>query len=258
MNSLPIAKTIYTNYENFAAECPWCGKENIFNRASDLDTFEPIAGRNVLCLADACGKEFRIIGDTLNNPHEMLVYDCYKLIEQKQYMNTILTLTQAYEVFFNLFFRIELLYKPFAVERDIAKFNRLSEMLYEKLKKHTFTKMRNHFLEYVLDNNPPRDFVEAEHKIVNLSDNPKEPKNTEIHNMNNSTLKPLLKVVKNTEINTLRNKIIHKQAYRPTREEVEKAFEEAKTTLNELTYHLKLYDNIAFYSDNITFYDANI
>lgn len=247
MNKIPVAKTIYTNYENFAAECPWCGKKNIFNRASDLATFEPIAGLDVVCLSNKCGKEFRLIGDTLNSPHEMLIYDCYKLIQQKQYMNTILTLAQAYEVFFNLFLRIEFLYKPFSAERDIAKFNSLSEMLYEKLKKHTFAKMRNHFLGYLLDNNPPRDLIEAERRIVSLSDNPREPKNTEIDSMNDSVLKPLLIAIKETEINTLRNKIIHKQAYRPTREEVDRAFEEAKTIMNELTFHLKLYDNIAFY-----------
>lgn len=251
MNNIRIANTIYTNYENFTAECPWCGKENIFNRASDLGTFEPIDGRNVSCLSDDCGKTFRIIGDTVNSPHEMLVYDCYELIEQKRYMNTILTLAQAYEMFFNLFFQIELLYKPFGAERDRAKYTRLSGMLYEKLKKHTFNKMRNHFLQYILDNNPPRNLAEAERKIVDLPDKPKEPKDTDIDNINDSTLKPLLIAVKKTKINELRNEIVHKHARRPTREEVEKAFQETKSTLNDLTYHLQLYDNIYFYGDKI-------
>jgi hypothetical protein len=55
MTDMPIARKKRTSYENFVAECPSCGVESIFNRASDL------------------------------------------------------SLTTAYEMFFSLFFRVELL-----------------------------------------------------------------------------------------------------------------------------------------------------
>jgi len=42
VSDVPVAKKKYASYENFVAECPWCCKEIIFNRASDLRTFEPI------------------------------------------------------------------------------------------------------------------------------------------------------------------------------------------------------------------------
>ena len=58
MNAIPVAERKRTSYENFAAECPWCRRENIFNRASDLKTFEPIAGRDVSCLSAAEAPEF--------------------------------------------------------------------------------------------------------------------------------------------------------------------------------------------------------
>ena len=43
-----ISSSLYsiprTSYENFAVECPWCQKESIFNRRSDLQTCDPITG----------------------------------------------------------------------------------------------------------------------------------------------------------------------------------------------------------------------
>src|SRR5260221_158441 len=109
MSNIPIAKNRRSSYENFVAQCPCCGKDCIFNRASDLHTLEPIAGLDVSCQSDDCRKPFRSVGDSVNSAHEMLILDCYELIEAKHYMAVILSLTQAYEVFFSLFFRVELL-----------------------------------------------------------------------------------------------------------------------------------------------------
>jgi hypothetical protein len=81
-------------------------QESISNRASDLRTFEPICGRDVACENTDCGKLFRIVSDSINGPHEMLIFDCYELVGRKHYMSCILSLTQAYEIFFNLFLRV--------------------------------------------------------------------------------------------------------------------------------------------------------
>lgn len=98
MSEIPVARKRRTSYENFVAECPWCGRENIFNRASDLHSVDPIAGLDVSCLSADCGKPFRLTGDSVNSPHEMLIFDCYELLERKHYMNAVLSLAQAYEV----------------------------------------------------------------------------------------------------------------------------------------------------------------
>ena len=92
-----------TSYENFGVECPWCHNEIIFNRASDLGTFQSIVGQTVVCLNSECRKSFWISNDSINTPHEMLIFDVKKLYKQKHYMNCILNLAQAYETFFSLY-----------------------------------------------------------------------------------------------------------------------------------------------------------
>jgi len=249
MSNIPIARKKRTSYENFVAECPWCGKESIFNRASDLRTFEPIAGRDVSCLSVDCGKPFRIVGDSVNNRHEMLVFDCYELIGRKHYMNSILSLAQAYEVFFSMYFRVELLYKPFGADRDqeLAELNRISKVLQGKIKEHTFARMRALFLRYMVAPQSPKNIAESEVVVADFPDRPGDPKDAAIESLGDSTLVPLLKALKATNINTLRNNVVHKQAYRPTREEVEAALEEARSILFPLTSHLQLYDDVNWY-----------
>jgi hypothetical protein len=249
MSEIPVVKIKRASYENIVAECPWCGKENIFNRASDLRTFRPIAGRNVSCQSVDCGKSFRIVGDRVNNPHEMLIFDCYELLERKHYMNCILTLAQAYEMFFSLFLRVELLYKPFArdIGKDINHLNRLAEQFSEKVKGHTFAPMRALFLQQIIAGPRPANLAEAEAAIAGLEDRPSDPKDAELEALGDKQLVALLKAVKSTAINTLRNQVVHKQAYRPTREEAEVALEEARSLLFPLTSRLGLYDDINWY-----------
>jgi hypothetical protein len=249
VSDVPVAKKKYASYENFVAECPWCCKEIIFNRASDLRTFEPIGGRDVLCLSTDCRQPFRIVGDVINSPHEMLIFDCYELVERKHYMNCILSLAQAYEVFFSLFFRVELLYKPFgaAPRQKLADLNRLSDKLYGKIKKYAFTDMRALFLEYMVAGRSPKNLNEAAEVVAAFPDCPREPKDAAIKRLGDAKLVPLLKAVKATSIHTLRNRVVHNQAYRPTREEVEEAIKETRSVLFPLTSHLQLYDEINWY-----------
>lgn len=249
MSNIPIASKNRTSYENFIAECPWCGKESIFNRASDLRTFEPIAGRNVSCQSVDCDKPFRIVGDSVNSPHEMLISDCYELVERKHYMNCILTLAQAYEVFFSLFLRVELLYKPFArdIGKDINHLNRLAEQFNEKVKRHTFAPMRALFLRQFISGSRPANLTEAEAAIAGLEDHLSDPEDAELEALDDEHLVALLKAVKSTTINTLRNRVVHKQAYRSTREEAEAALEETRSLLFPLTSRLGLYEDINWY-----------
>jgi hypothetical protein len=58
--------------------------------------------------------------------------------------------------------------------------------------------------------------------------------------------------LKTTGINTLRNRIVHKQAYRPTREEAQLALEETGSLLFPLSHHLELYDDINWYMSKLT------
>jgi hypothetical protein len=249
MNENPAARSKRTSYENVVAECPSCGRENIFNRASDLRTFEPIAGRDIFCQAADCGKPFRIVGDSVNSAHEMLVFDCYELLERKHYMKAVLSLAQAYELFFSLFFRVEFLYRPFGADSDqeLADLNQLSEALHEKLKEHTFAPMRALFLQNMVSRPQPKSLAEAAALVAALPDHPGDPKDAAIDGVADAKMVPLLKALKATSINSLRNRVVHKQAYRPTREEAKDALEEARSILFPLTSRLDLHDEINWY-----------
>ena len=116
MPDIPYATEMKPSYENFVAVCPICDFRNIFSRVSDLKEREPIAFKQVAC--EDCGKPFNINNDSINAAYEMLVYDCYDLMEEKHYSYCILNLAQAYEVFFSHYLRVELLYKPFSLRDD--------------------------------------------------------------------------------------------------------------------------------------------
>ncbi len=249
MSEIPVAESKRTSYENVIAQCPWCSAENIFNRASDLMTFEPIAGRDVSCQSAGCGKPFRIVGDSVNGPHEMLIFDCYELLERKHYMNCLLSLAQAYEVFFSLFFRVELLYKPFGAnpDHDVAQLNVVSEAIQERIKEYTFVRMRALFLRHIVSGAAPKDLSEAATAIAAFPDRPGDPKDAAIEGLSDAKLVQLLKALKATTIHTVRNRVVHKQAYRPTRDEVTGALNESRSILLPLTSHLQLYDDINWY-----------
>jgi len=259
MGEIPVARNKRVSYENFAADCPWCGNENIFNRASDLRTFKPIAGLDVLCLSADCGKPFRITGDSVSNPHEMFIFDCYELMERKHYMNCILNLAQAYEVFFNLYFRVELLYKPFGSDPDrkVPDLNRLSRELYEAVKDYSFARMRALFLNQVVAQHSPKNLGEAKAIISAFPPEPKDPKNKEINRLQDVSLVPLLRALKATTINTLRNRVVHKHAYRPTRDEVVAALDKTRSILFPLTRLLDLHDEVNWYRRTTIFNRTN-
>jgi len=249
MNAIPYAEKKRTSYENFVAQCPWCGEESIFNRVTDLKDLSPIAFRTVSCLSPSCRKPFNINGDSINSAHEMLIFDCYELLQLKHYMNCILTLTQAYELFFSLFLRVELLYRPFAADpdKDINRLNSLAEQLAEKVKNHAFGPMRALFLRQLVSGVTPKTLAEAEVAIATLDDRPKDPSDNEVESLPDNGLTALLKALKATTINRLRNQVVHKRAYRPTREEAELALEETRSIIFPLTQRLGLYDDINWY-----------
>lgn len=249
MGKIPEAKIKHASYENIPVECPWCGQESIFNRASDLRILEPIAGLNVSCQSNNCGRPFRMVGDSVNCAHEMLILDCYELLERKHYMNCILTLAQAYEVFFNLSLRVELLYKPFArdIEGSVERLKGVAVQLTEKVKKHTFVPMRALFLRQVISGGEPANLSEAEATIARLKKRPSDPKDAELQALGDKQLVEWLMSIKRTSINRLRNEVVHKVAFRPTREQAEDALEEARSVLFPLTSRLGLAEDINWY-----------
>lgn len=253
MNKLLYAKKKETTYENVIAWCPYCNYKNIFNRITDLKTTEAIGFMKVICLNDVCGKEYNINGDSISPAFQMIVFDCYDLKQQKRYSYCLLNLAQAFEVFFSLYLRVELLYKPFSIEHKKGKdslnhMNELSKQLYKKIKTYTFVKLRNIFLNRVLINQPAKSLDEAEKIIKDINSLTTMPSDIIIGNIQDAYLSVLLINLKNTKICELRNKVVHKLAYRPSIEEVDAAIEETISILFPLATCLEMkIDDINWY-----------
>lgn len=246
MSEIPYAQKTEKSYENFVAYCPHCNYKNIYNRVTDLKTTESIDFKMVICLNEVCAKSFAINGDLINPAFQMLIYDCYELRAQKHYSYCILNLTQAFEVFFSLYLKIELLYKPLAImERTHLvgneRLNDLANRLYEAVKKLSFVNLRNIFLNFVLANQIVTTFDESEKRISELSKlSKKPPSDKRIQDIQDVRLSKVVRNLKNTRINELRNQVVHKAAYRPTLDEVDSAIEETKDILIPLAHLLKI------------------
>ena len=107
--------------------------------------------------------------------------------------------------------------------------------------------MRALFLWQIAKQHSAVTFDEAEEIIKAFPDHPMDPKDSELEALSDAKLMPLLKALKDTTIHELRNRVVHKQAYRPTREEVEDSLKETRCILFPLTYRLRLHDEPNWY-----------
>jgi hypothetical protein len=221
-------------YENFEARCPHCKYWNIFNRASDLKTFRLISGAVVICQNDNCKGEFWIGGDLINPAWQMILRDSEVLKEQKRYAHCILNLAQAFEIYFALFLRVRLIHNPFKVENshDLERCNELSQRLFNTIRDWTFSPLRKAFIALLIQQNEPNTLAESEVIINNLPSYLKdEPSDEAITALADHDLSEILLELKQCKVSSLRNNVVHKDAYRPTLEEVDKAIEETSHIL---------------------------
>ena len=238
-----------SGYENIVVDCPICDDEVKLNRASDLQTFKPISGLSVSC--HECKAEFWINGDTVNERHEALIYDCYDHLAAKRYMNCILNVCQAYEMFFSLYLRVNLLYRPFAKDyrkgyASLDKLNTLVQELASETRDLSFVRMRDIYLRLMVGAEKPTSLEEAEVQIRCLQAC-RCPKDEELMVGRDTKLSKLLLQVKRTKINGVRNDVVHKNGYRPKRDEAEHALSEARSVLFPLTSLLDLHDDVNWY-----------
>lgn len=164
--AIPHSISTEAAFENPIAVCPGCGYRNIFNRAIDLPTFVPIDFRQVRC--QRCGCPFNINGDTINAVYEMLLFDCPEFFERKRYIQCVLNVVQAYEVFFNHFLYVQLLYRPFGkdVSRDIKLLNELGRVLYQRVRGFSYRGMRDLVVRLIVDKVAPDSLQAAEVAIA--------------------------------------------------------------------------------------------
>ncbi|MGO9096026.1 MAG: hypothetical protein ACLQGV_12455 [Bryobacteraceae bacterium] len=237
-------------YENFVAKCPGCEATNIFNRASDLHTFRPIAFRQVNC--QRCSQPFNISGDLVGAAYKMFLFECPELIERKQYMQCVLTVAQAYELFFSHFLYVQLLYRVFAKEddRDLRRLNRLVGLLYRRMERLAFEPMRRLVLRMIVDAVEPPSLDAAEKLILAVASEARAVRAVslaEIEGVSDCRLRTLLVKLLHVDVNVLRNRIVHKDAYRPKEAEARHVHDEAREVLFGLTGRLRLGFNVEWY-----------
>jgi hypothetical protein len=239
-----------STYENFIAKCPHCGFINTYNRVTDLKTIYPISYMEVRCQSDDCFKKFSINGDILASSFQYLINDCYDLIKRKRYMYCILNMAQAYEAFFGLYLKVELIIKPYKKEKsiDLDKLNRLVILLFDTIEKYTFNPLRNIFINTILLSKSINSLKDSEKAIMEIVNLCKEPSNESIQRLMDNEMSSLLLRIKQTNIGKERNLVVHKLAYRPSLEKVNQYFEETKSIFGEID------KKIGFYVDDINMY----
>lgn len=241
-----------SNYENFIAECPYpdCKSENIFNRVSDLKTVEPIAFKEVECFK--CKRKFNIKSDYVGEIHEYLIYDCYELLKLKKYMYCIINLCTACESFFLKGIEIKLLLKPWEerlFERNTDTFNRYSKKLHERTRSYTYPKLLNVFFDLYLKDKSFHSQTSIDNYMNGIDDFAKiEPKDEDIQKYHDRETGDLFMHLKKLKINEMRNKVVHKYAFRPSLQDVEKCLDEVKSVVFRLQTRLKMKHRMAYFN----------
>ena len=137
--SWKIVRISKADYETIEATCEHCGEACTFNRREDFSHVGPYAGENVNCTH--CGREFRIVGDTINAPHELFIFAAKEHFREKRYMLAVTTMAQAWELFFSMFAEATFLYRPFFSSskgtRELAKLRALQAAMRQVLRRST-------------------------------------------------------------------------------------------------------------------------
>jgi len=247
------ATQIHTTYENFEAVCPYCGQLCVFNRATDLKTFQPISFREVTCFH--CSEAFCINRDTMCSAYEWFLYEAQELLTAKRYTASVLCAAQAFETLFNLYLHVALVGMPFARERDapLTAHNALVDKLRVTVEDLAYQRLRNTFLNTVLADEAITSIAGAHKAFDRLPARKYQPPTDEaISQHRDPRVAPLLQRVKDSTVHRLRNRVVHKEAHRPTREEASMVVQEAGDILFPLGYLLfKSAEEVGLLDDDI-------
>ena len=231
-------------YENIYVDCPYlyCKKENIFNRISDLHNNDCISRLdNIKC--QFCGQDFSIIGDTITNAKFRWFMDELPIFKKrKEYRLYILNLCQGIECFFSQAIINKLIYRNSDLRDEAGK------IILEK-----WNKARNDLDKktvYDLIGKGSKGFIFKETSFDNLCQifrfQYKEEKvndNGNLSKMKEDKREEFFNLFKRTKVNEIRNKIIHKQAYRPSLDEIER-FDNLISAVYWIGQYLDIKDSI--------------
>jgi hypothetical protein len=221
------------DYETITARCDRCGSLCTLNRVDDIGDPGPYySGRHVVCTQ--CGGPFWVSGDTSYPAYELLVFDAEGHMRSKHYMLCVMSLAQAWELFFATFCYSSYLYRPYyrdPRQRDrLERFDDLAERLADVLRGFTFEPLRNVVVNTVLEGVRPRTLAESEVAIARIRDgdfgarSPRE----RVEAFADPSRRAVLLQLRGLRIGELRDRVIRENAYRPHRAEVEECAEEIR------------------------------
>lgn len=221
------------DYETVTARCDECGSLCVFNRVDDIGDPGPYySGCYVSCTE--CGRQFWIFGDAIDPAYELLAIDAEKHMRGKHFMLFVTSLAQAWEMFFATFIYSNYLYRPFhhnaSYPGRLERFDGLAEQLGDAIWNFTFDPLRNVLVNTVVEGVRPRTLDESEVAIARIKgDNfGQRPAKARVDALSDSSVRAILLQLQELRIGELRNRVVHKDAYRPRRGEVEECSDEIR------------------------------
>jgi hypothetical protein len=219
------------DYETITAQCDECGSLSTFNRVDDIGDPGPYySGSYVGC--PECGRPFWVFGDAIEPAYELLILDAEQHMRAKHYMLCVTSLAQAWEMFFATFVYSNYLYRPFhrntRYPERIERFDGLAKQLGDAIWNFTFDQLRNVLVNTVVEGVRPRTLDESEVAIARIrGDNlGQRPAKARVDALPDSSVRVVLLQLQELRIGDLRNRVVHKDAYRPHRWEVEECSDE--------------------------------
>ena len=221
----------HRDYETITARCDECGSLSTFNRVDDIGDPGPYdSGCYVGCAE--CGRPFWVFGDAIAPAYELLLFDAEEHMRAKHYMLCVTSLAQAWEMFFATFLYSHYLYRPFHHDvrypGKLERLDDLAEQLGDAVLDYTFDRLRNVLVNTIVEGVRPRTLDESEIAIARIKDEDygQRPTMARVDAFSDSSVRAVLLQLQGLRIGELRNRVVHKDAYRPRRWEVEECSDE--------------------------------
>jgi hypothetical protein len=168
----------------------------------------------------------------INPAYELFIFSADGLASEKRYMLCVTTLAQAWEMFFTTFAYSNFLYRPFFADggpgRDRERFDRLESDLGIAMRRFTFDPLRNMLINTVLERLHPGAPDEPETAIarVRKENFGQQPTRARVEAFHTPPVREVLLQLQEVQIGELRNRVVHKDPYRPCLVEVDTCLEE--------------------------------
>jgi hypothetical protein len=173
----------------------------------------------------------------------MFIMECYPLKAEKRYSHCVVSLAQAFELFFSHFLYHRLVQQPLTFDPDFPSakdYQRLSDLLSDATEHLGYKRLRNVFFHVLLNVPALRTREEAERVIATIEALCNDPSDATLAGHPDPAVADLLLALKTSTVVALRNRVAHHEGYRPSLEEVERAIDETRAILFPLSARLAL------------------